>query len=104
MVESEPEHEVRGAFAAGQLARMEQPLASSEGRCVSPPLGCGQPLAKPLSRAFRDLSSKAEYGITGLCQSCQDALWDACITEEDIEEWEESSEYERCPDCGRYCP
>lgn len=48
-----------------------------ERRCAPPPMGCGQPLGKPLSEAFRDEVNRREYGITGLCQRCQDEVFGA---------------------------
>lgn len=53
-------------------ARAEVPVATAECRCVSPPIGCGQPL--PVD-ALKDDASRREYGITGLCQVCQDRLF-----------------------------
>lgn len=53
-------------------ARAEVPVATAEGRCVSPPIGCGQTLP---AGAFRDDASRREYGITGTCQACQDRLF-----------------------------
>lgn len=39
--------------------------------CVSPPFGCGNPVA-----GFRDEISAKEYKITGMCQSCQDRIFE----------------------------
>jgi len=38
--------------------------------CVNPPIGCGGP-----AREFRDALSEKEYGISGLCQKCQDKVF-----------------------------
>lgn len=35
--------------------------------CIPKPIGCGGPAVE-----FRDDLSRREYGISGLCQSCQD--------------------------------
>lgn len=92
------------AMADGKLAKLEQPYAQTELRCVSPPMGCGRPLRSGLSTAFRDQSSRDEYRLTGMCQDCQDKLFDACLSPEDIADMESHPEYfGRCPDCGRYC-
>lgn len=39
-------------------------------RCVSTPIGCGQPI-----KGFRDTLSRDEYKISGLCQNCQDNIF-----------------------------
>ncbi len=39
--------------------------------CVPAPQGCGQPATK-----FKDEISVREYRISGLCQQCQDELFD----------------------------
>lgn len=44
--------------------------AVREGRCVSPPYGCGKIL--DLRKEFRDDLSIREWNITGMCQTCQD--------------------------------
>jgi len=44
--------------------------AIHERRCVQPPFGCGMPV-----RAFRDALSEKEFGISGLCQDCQDSVF-----------------------------
>ena len=38
--------------------------------CQPRPLGCGGPATK-----FKDEISKAEYRISGLCQTCQDGIF-----------------------------
>lgn len=38
--------------------------------CIRKPLGCGGPAAD-----FRDIISKKEYTISGLCQKCQDDVF-----------------------------
>jgi hypothetical protein len=39
--------------------------------CVEVPIGCGKPVVK-----FRTDEDAKEYEISGLCQSCQDDLFD----------------------------
>lgn len=39
--------------------------------CVNKPVGCGEPVTK-----FDDEVSSKEYMISGLCQSCQDKMWE----------------------------
>ena len=39
--------------------------------CVPEPIGCGQPVV-----AFRTDADANEYEISGLCQCCQDELFD----------------------------
>jgi phosphate uptake regulator len=41
------------------------------GTCVSPPFGCSQPI-----KGFRDEISAREYKITGMCQACQDKMFE----------------------------
>lgn len=38
--------------------------------CVPAPIGCGKPC-----EGFRDELSAREYQISGLCQECQDLVW-----------------------------
>lgn len=38
--------------------------------CMPAPIGCGGP-----ATTFRDTISRAEYAISGLCQSCQDSIF-----------------------------
>lgn len=38
--------------------------------CMPAPIGCGGP-----ATTFTDTSSRAEYAISGLCQSCQDSIF-----------------------------
>jgi hypothetical protein len=38
--------------------------------CVLPPFGCGEPIL-----GFTDEISEREYGISGMCQTCQDRMW-----------------------------
>ena len=40
--------------------------------CVPSPIGCGQAVTK-----FNDELSAKEYSISGLCQQCQDNVFDA---------------------------
>jgi len=39
-------------------------------KCVDPPIGCGQPITP-----FRNMLSEREYRISGLCQECQDKIF-----------------------------
>jgi len=39
--------------------------------CVAAPIGCGKPVVK-----FRTDEDAKEFEISGLCQSCQDNLFD----------------------------
>lgn len=52
--------------------------ATQEARCVNPPFGCGKPVT-----GFRDAISAKEYGISRLCQDCQDAFFG---TEDDFDD------------------
>lgn len=38
--------------------------------CIPEPIGCGRPVGK-----FRDQLSAREYDISGLCQECQDKVF-----------------------------
>lgn len=59
--------------------------AKAEGRCLRPPIGCGEPVWNDSSRGlFRDMRGVEEYAKSGLCQLCQDRVW-ALISEEDCE-------------------
>jgi hypothetical protein len=61
-------------------AEMEEALTSFFGhdrrdsinadRCVPPPIGCGGP-----AKRFRDDLSAREFTISGLCQKCQDSIF-----------------------------
>lgn len=42
----------------------------SGNHCVPPPLGCGGPATE-----FKDDLSRKEYTISGLCQKCQDSIF-----------------------------
>jgi len=46
--------------------------AIQENVCVPEPIGCGRPVDMS---EFRDDLSRREYRISGLCQSCQDAIF-----------------------------
>lgn len=48
----------------------QRPEAIRLGFCALPPLGCGKP-----ATGFRDALSEREYGISGMCQECQDEIW-----------------------------
>jgi hypothetical protein len=39
--------------------------------CIPAPIGCGKPVIK-----FRTTADANEFQISGLCQSCQDELFD----------------------------
>ena len=40
--------------------------------CRQAPIGCGKPAGE-----FRDDVSRREYAISGLCQACQDSVYNA---------------------------
>ncbi len=40
------------------------------GFCVLPPFGCGLPV-----EGFKDPLSRKEFGISGMCQNCQDEIF-----------------------------
>ena len=40
-------------------------------RCYPAPIGCGQAVGE-----FRDAASRKEFTISGLCQSCQDTIFE----------------------------
>jgi hypothetical protein len=88
--------------AAVRDIKTDAPLARQEGRCIAPPNGCGQPIG-PLATAFRDRTSRAEYGIVGLCQRCQDAIY-APDADETAAMAANPEHYGRCGDCGEYRP
>ena len=44
--------------------------ALADNRCVNKPIGCGGPATE-----FKDALSAKEYSISGLCQKCQDIIW-----------------------------
>lgn len=52
-------------------------------RCSKPPMGCGREISKEEFAAM-DPDTKAEYGITGTCPSCQESLF-APFAEDDDE-------------------
>lgn len=41
--------------------------------CVPAPIGCGGPATD-----FKDEVSRREYTISGLCQKCQDSIFNVC--------------------------
>jgi len=49
-----------------------RPGSIAEQVCVPAPFGCGGPAI-----IFTDALSQREYGISGLCQSCQDDFFGA---------------------------
>ena len=59
------------------------------GRCAAKPFGCGQPVNPTID--FRDALSRREYNISGMCQMCQDSVFDDDTKEiftDDAEVWE----------------
>jgi hypothetical protein len=87
--------------AAVAQKRIDGPVARREGRCVAAPLGCGQPLGKPLAVAFRDQRSRSEYEIVGLCQTCQDEVY-RVEPQELLEMAADTANHDRCPVCGEW--
>jgi hypothetical protein len=77
-------------------AKQDMLRATVEMRCVKPPAGCGQPIGH-----FLDEASQREYGITGLCQLCQDKLF-APFSEADVADRDADPDVERCIVCGEY--
>lgn len=55
------------AFLDGLAGRTD---AITNNKCVQKPFGCGGPAIE-----FRNDISKREYSISGLCQACQDDLF-----------------------------
>jgi hypothetical protein len=94
-------HELDQAAAGVRDARADKQAAHAESRCVVPPFGCGQPLPRHISAAFRDRPSRAEYDLNGLCQACQDAIF-APSLEEVAEMAADPERYGRCETCGAY--
>lgn len=43
-----------------------------QGACIRPPIGCGR---ENVGEDFRDEVSEREYRISGLCQRCQDKIF-----------------------------
>jgi len=66
------------AIPSEKSSEMEQFLEKQFGRttaitgdkCVSAPFGCGKEV-----QGFKDELSRKEYGISGLCQECQDSIF-----------------------------
>lgn len=48
----------------------ERTKALEQRLCMPPPIGCGGPATE-----FRDELSRQEYGISRLCQKCQDGIF-----------------------------
>jgi hypothetical protein len=44
--------------------------AKASNSCVPAPIGCGGP-----AKQFGSPASEREYGISGLCQNCQDSIF-----------------------------
>lgn len=59
-------------------ALRDRPTAHALGRCVMPPIGCGQPIT-----TFKDSLSQREYAISALCQTCQDKVFTEEFDEDD---------------------
>lgn len=95
--------EIDQAHAVVRDARLDKPAARSGNRCVSPPMGCGEPLPRSLPTAFRDHVSRSEYDVTGLCQACQDGLF-APDADEIAAMAADTTNYGRCGVCGEYRP
>jgi hypothetical protein len=55
----------------------DRPVALKERRCIQPPIGCGKPIQK-----FDDQLSEKEYGISGLCEECQNEVFGSSDSEE----------------------
>jgi hypothetical protein len=55
--------------AEGYIKEVER---FSQGLCAT----CGSDATKPSD--FRELASQTEYGISGMCQHCQDKVLDGC--------------------------
>jgi len=56
---------------AGLLNKMSnRSEAIYSDRCIDKPIGCGGPAIE-----FRDVLSRKEYRISGLCQKCQDKFF-----------------------------
>lgn len=52
------------------------------GVCCPPPIGCGKAVT-----GFKDKLSEKEYTISGLCQDCQDKVFDSGEDEGEREDW-----------------
>jgi len=50
--------------------QMGRTTAIESDMCIPPPIGCGGSATD-----FKDTLSIKEYSISGLCQQCQDAIW-----------------------------
>ena len=50
--------------------------AIKNGVCIPDPIGCGGPATE-----FKDALSRIEYSISGLCQKCQDIVFDESADE-----------------------
>lgn len=96
--------EIDRAQAAVAHNRADAPQARAEHRCAAEPEGCGQPLPRHISVAFRDRASRAEYDLTGLCQDCQDRYWPGPSDEEAREMAADEYHYGRCGECGQFRP
>jgi hypothetical protein len=48
----------------------ERQAAFKEARCMPKPIGCGEKIGK-----FKDPLSEKEYGISGLCEKCQEEVF-----------------------------
>jgi len=54
-----------------RMAGADRRETIGKGVCLPPPIGCGRPATK-----FKDELSLKEYTISGLCQNCQDQVFD----------------------------
>lgn len=69
------------------------------GACARP-TAADRFLAPSLAQHFRDQASRDEYGITGLCQTCQDITFKP--TADEIAGMAADPDYERCDVCGEW--
>ena len=59
-------------FSDIEEALKDRQPAADEGRCIKAPIGCGKIVTEA---SFRDSISLKEYGISKLCQECQDSVF-----------------------------
>ncbi len=76
----ELEQALTGMFGFNRRANIEA------NRCCPPPIGCGG-----LTGPFKNTLSEKEYTISGLCQKCQDRIFDAPEDETPSEVWSNAS-------------
>ena len=58
--------------------------AYEQKRCLTPPIGCGKPIDP--TKDFKDIISLKEWLISGLCQECQDSIFDGILESEEDEQ------------------